>query len=346
MGMQTRFYRGALLVGALVSTVTACAQPRTVAIPVQPTVQLTTPEQIVVGVTQAVTPAVVGVRTQGGAGSGFIIRPDGIILTNAHVVGTARTVTIELATGEELQGTVLGRDPQNDIAVVDVPGTSLPTIPLGDSDRLLVGQMTIAIGNPLQFARTVTTGVVSGIGRTLPAGGQGGGLYELIQTDAAINPGNSGGPLLNSAGQVIGINTAIAGTAGRGIQAIGIGFAVPINVAREIAEQVLTIGEIRTAYLGINFIDLEPEMARQFNLPVNQGILVSQVGGGTPAAAAGLRRQDIITRINDVTIATGGDLRRFLRARRAGEMVSIHGIRMPGRQEFNVQARLEEQVIR
>jgi serine protease Do len=340
------FHRG--LRGALPGVVLLLGvgcQREAVTLPIQPGMTLTAAEQTVVSVTRTVSPAVVGVRVGQGSGSGFIIRPDGIILTNAHVVGNARNVIIELATGDEIEGVVLGRDPQNDVAVVNIPATDLPTVPLGDSDRLVVGQTTIAIGNPLQFARTVTTGVVSGIGRTLP-GGQAGGLYELIQTDAAINPGNSGGPLLNSAGQVIGINTAIAGMARPGVPAVGLGFAVPINVAREIAEQLLTTGVIRSAFLGIAFVDLEPEMARQFNLPVNQGIIVTQVDPGTPAAAAGLRRQDIITRIDDVIITTGGDLRRLLRQRGAGEVVTVQGIRMPGRQSFSVRATLDERIIR
>jgi S1-C subfamily serine protease len=257
---------------------------------------------------------------------------------------------VQLATGIEVQGTVLGRDPTLDVAIVDIPGGSLPVAPLGDSDRLAVGQLAIAIGNPLGFARTVTTGVVSGIGRSLPGGRQSPGLYELIQTDAAINPGNSGGPLLNSAGQVIGINTAVLqSNPGQGISAVGLGFAVPVNVAREIAEQVIGTGVIRSAFLGIVPRDLEPEMSRQFGLPIAQGIIVTEVDRGTPAESSGLRVGDVITRLDDTPINNSGDLRRFLRAHRANQAVLIQGIRpsqdLRSFPAINLRGQLTERVI-
>jgi serine protease Do len=285
-------------------------------------------------VTRETTPAVVGIQTNGGSGSGVIIRADGIIVTNAHVVGNARRVAVSLADGTEMVGEVLGRDPGIDIAIVRVAGTDLPVAPLGDSDRLEVGQLAIAIGNPFGFERTVTRGIVSGLNRSLAAD-----LPELIQTDAAINQGNSGGPLLNSAGEVIGINTAV-------IQpglATGLGFAVPINLARDVADQLLTTGVIRRALLGIYSMEITAELARQFGLPVLEGIIVTEVEEGSPAAAAGLRRGDIITRMGNSRIAGRGDMTGFLRQRRPGETVSIVGIR--NRQEFTTQARLGEIVL-
>jgi serine protease Do len=223
-----------------------------------------TQEQTIIDVTRRVSPAVVSISSRGGAGSGVIIREDGVILTNAHVVGTMRQVTVRLATGEAFQGEVLGRDPGMDLAVVRIQSSeSLPTAPLGDSDQLQVGQSAIAIGNPAGLERTVTSGIVSALNRALSPQ-----LEELIQTDAAINPGNSGGPLLDSNGRVIGINTAVLRDVPRGPTLVGIGFAVPINVGRDIAEQLLTTGRIVRSFLGIRYGDVTREMAQQFRLPV------------------------------------------------------------------------------
>jgi S1-C subfamily serine protease len=332
-----------MLGGALAAAAPAVAQSE---IPIQQAAPLSAGEQSLVGITQRVSPAVVGISTRAGTGSGFIVRADGIVLTNAHVVGPYRSVTVELATGEEVQGRVLGSDPGLDVAIVDIPGTGLPVAALGDSDRLQVGQSAIAIGNPLQFSRTVTTGIISGIHRSLPTTRQSGGLDELIQTDAAINPGNSGGPLLNSAGQVIGINTAVVqGLTAQGATAVGLGFAVPINVAREIAEQLLATGSIRRAALGITPLDIEPETARQFNLPVRQGIIVVEVGTDMPAERAGIREGDVITRINDTAINTSGELRRFLRSRRGNETVTVHGIHLSNGSSYTARVQLEEVTI-
>ena len=330
-------------------TATLCAAPgssaaqQTRSIRVEPAAPLTAAEQTVIGVTQRVSPAVVGVRTRGGAGSGFIIRSDGVLLTNAHVVGNSRMVTVELATGAEVQGTVLGLDVGLDIAVVDIPGNDLPVAPLADSDRLVVGQSAIAIGNPLGLQRTVTTGIISAIRRDLNLGSP--VQDELIQTDAAINPGNSGGPLLNSAGQVIGINTLVLGSGGRGISPVGLGFAVPINLARDIAEQVVTTGQIRRTYLGIDPRDIEPEMARQFGLPVREGIIVVGVIRGTPAERAGLREGDMITRIDSTPIRNSGDLRRVLRERRPNETVTVSGVRLRPSESFSVKVQLGQVTI-
>ena len=297
-----------------------------------------TDEATVIRVARQATPAVVSVTSPGGSGSGVIIRRDGVILTNAHVVGNNTGVDVGLADGRRVAGRVLGRDPSMDIAVVRIPLTDGAAAPIGDSDRLEVGQMAIAIGNPLGLERTVTTGVVSAVNRS-PRGLELGGL---IQTDAAINPGNSGGPLLDSQGRVIGINTVIYSPSGG---SIGLGFAIPINVARDIAEQVLTTGRIIRAYLGIGTSDLIPELAAQWNLPVREGIIVRVVGPGTPAARAGLQPADIITRIDDERVVAGGDLRRILRNRQPGDTVRLTVVRIPERgraQTMTVSARLIE----
>jgi S1-C subfamily serine protease len=286
----------------------------------------TSDEQTTVRVARQASPAVVSVSRQGGAGSGVIIRDDGVIITNAHVVGRAATVEVQLADGRALPGRVLGRDPSVDIAVVQVQAANLPVAPLADSDRLEVGQAAIAIGNPLGLERTVTTGVISAINRD-PRGFELGGL---IQTDAAINPGNSGGPLLDSSGRVVGINTAILeGTT-------GLGFAIPINLARDVADQILTTGRVRRAFLGIGYADIDPYLAREFGLPVQEGIIITQVGTGSPAARAGIRQGDIITAIGRTEITQGGDLRRALRGQRPGDPVSLTVIGAEGRRSVNV----------
>ncbi|HEX6084507.1 MAG TPA: trypsin-like peptidase domain-containing protein, partial [Thermoanaerobaculia bacterium] len=227
--------------------------------------QRSTEEETIIRVARTATPAVVSVARRGGSGSGVIVRANGIILTNAHVVGNARTVEIRTADGRTFSGTVLGTDTDVDTAVVRINATNLPAAPLADSDRLEVGQLAIAIGNPLGLERTVTRGVVSAVNRDprgvdIAAG--------LIQTDAAINPGNSGGPLLDSSGRVIGINTAIlAGTT-------GLGFAIPINVAVDVMEQIVATGRVRRAMLGVTTRDITPEIARYFRLPIEEGIVV------------------------------------------------------------------------
>jgi serine protease Do len=289
----------------------------------------TAPEQAVIEVTRRVSPAVVSIYSRGGSGSGVIIRPDGVILTNAHVVGRMQQVNVSLATGEEFTGRVLGRDEMLDIAVVQIQSpTPLPAAALGDSDMLQQGQVAIAIGNPAGLDRTVTTGVVSALDRTLGRTG----LEELIQTDAAINPGNSGGPLLDSQGRVIGINTVVLqGGRQGGPLLVGLGFAVPINTARDVAEQLLTTGRIVRTYMGVAWADVTREMAQQFRLPVQEGVMLTAVGAQEPAGRAGLRVQDIIIEVDGTPIRHGGDMRRILRAARPGQSVEVVVQRPAGR---------------
>ncbi len=276
-------------------------------------------EATIIRVAKQATPAVVSVTDPGvGLGSGVIVRADGIIITNAHVVGTASRVEVGLADGRQIAGQVLGRDPTVDIAVVRVQLTGLPTAPLGNSDQIEVGQTAIAIGNPIGLDRTVTTGIISAINRS-PRGFELGGL---IQTDAAINPGNSGGPLLDSQGRVIGINSAILqGTT-------GLGFAIPINLAQDIANQVLTTGHITRPYLGINPAELSPEIVERFNLPVHEGVIVRAVGEGTPAGRAGLQPGDIIVSIDGAPVPTASELLRVLRERKPGDTIQVGVVRL------------------
>lgn len=293
--------------------------------------QRTTEEETVIRVARTATPSVVSVSRGGASGTGVIVRTRGVILTNAHVVGNARTVEIRTADGRTMEGRVLGRDTSVDTAVVQVAVGNLPAAALGDSDQLEVGQMAIAIGNPLGLERTVTRGVVSAINRDPRGIGLAAGL---IQTDAAINPGNSGGPLLDSSGRVIGINTAIlAGTT-------GLGFAIPINVALDVVEQILTTGRVRRAYLGIEPRDITREIARTFNLPVEQAVVVYGVVRNTPAARAGLAAGDLIIALEDAPVEDTGDLLRLLRARRPGDTVSLTIFR--GTQRATVRVTLGE----
>jgi S1-C subfamily serine protease len=296
---------------------------------------LTTPEQTVIDVTRRVSPAVVSIISDAGEGSGVLIREDGVILTNAHVVGNMRRVGVTLANGDDYVGEVLGRAPDLDLAVVRIDGSNLPAATLGDSDQLQVGQSAIAIGNPVGFERSVTTGVVSALNRSLGAR-----LEELIQTDAAINPGNSGGPLLNSRGEVIGINTAVLSATRRGQPVVGIGFAIPINLGRDVAEQLLTTGVVSRPFIGIRHMGLYPELVAQFRLPVSEGILVVYVQPGSPADRAGLQQGDIITRLAGTDVTGEEDLRRFLRNTRANTTVQVSGVRESGR--FDVSVRLGE----
>ena len=289
---------------------------------------LTDEEATTIRVAREITPTVVSVTRQGGSGSGIIVSRDGVVITNAHVVGESRAVEVGLADGRTVRGQVLGRDPTIDVAVVRVSASNLPAAPLGDSDKLEVGQSAIAIGNPLGLERTVTSGVVSAVNRS-PRGFD---LNGLIQTDAAISPGNSGGPLVDSRGRVIGINTAVLAGAG----ASGLGFAVPINLANDVVRQLLTTGRITRAFLGINFLDVDPELARQFGLPVKEGIIVGRVEPGSPAARAGIRSQDIIVRANDTPITNGGDLRRVLRSLTPGTTAQLEVVRPSGRTTISV----------
>jgi serine protease Do len=240
-----------------------------------------------------------------GSGSGFFVSADGLVVTNKHVVSDdAATYTVVVNGGKEYEAKVLGKDPNNDIAVLKVEGTDFPVLPLGDSDAIKVGQIAIAIGNPLgEFANSVSRGIVSGVQRDVTAGsgfGQEERLTNIIQTDAAINPGNSGGPLFNINGQVIGVNVAVA----QGAE--NIGFALPINDVKRIVEQVKTIGRIATPYIGVRHILLNEQTAKQLELPYSYGALILRgqnitdfaVIPGSPGDKAGLVENDIILEIN------------------------------------------------
>ncbi len=236
-------------------------------------------------------------------GSGVIVRPDGYILTNEHVIAGAGYVKVGLGDHRELEARVVGSDPKTDIALLKVNATGLPTLPLGDSARMQPGDFVLAMGNPFGLSQTVTMGIVSAVGR----GNLGIEDYEdFIQTDAAINPGNSGGPLVNSDGQLIGINTALLSGAG-GFQ--GVGFAIPINMARDVMDRILQNGRVVRAWMGITSQPVTSGIAQSFGLSGQpRGALVAQVTPGSPAARAGLEPGDIILAVNGRPVATNDEL--------------------------------------
>jgi serine protease Do len=255
---------------------------------------------------------------QRGAGSGFIIDADGYILTNFHVVDRADRLTVKLSDGRSLRARVVGTDPDTDIALikVDNPGR-VRAAPLGNSDRLRVGEWVCAIGNPLAYEHSVTVGVVSFVGRKL----WNASLDNYIQTDAAINFGNSGGPLINTRGEVIGINAAISS------RASNIGFAVPISQATSILAQLKATGHVRRGYIGVRLKDLDPDLERSLSLGVAEGALVEDVTAGSPAERAGLRTYDIIQALDDRALKTDEDLIRDVAAREPGSVARLRILR-------------------
>ena len=252
-----------------------------------------------------------------GIGSGFVIsstQSTGQIITNAHVVDNADMVTVSFQDGRILEGKVLGKDPVTDVAVIEVQAENLPTVTVGDSDKVRQGQWAIAIGNPLGLQETVTVGVISGTERSSADIGVPDKRVGFIQTDAAINPGNSGGPLLNANGDVIGVNTAII----RGAQ--GLGFAIPINTAQAVAQQLIATGEVQHPYIGVQMVALTPQVKQFINQAPNSqmrveednGILVVQVNKGTPAAKAGLRAGDVIAEVNQQPVNKVNTIQRLV----------------------------------
>ncbi|MEM6502831.1 MAG: HhoA/HhoB/HtrA family serine endopeptidase [Cyanobacteria bacterium P01_C01_bin.89] len=258
-------------------------------------------------------------RRQSGSGSGFIVSSDGQIFTNAHVIEGADTVKVTLKDGRELPGKVLGSDSVTDVAVIKVEAEGLPTVSFANSEELQPGQWAIAIGNPLGLDNTVTTGIVSATGRSSSEVGIPDKRVNFIQTDAAINPGNSGGPLIDEQGRVIGINTAII----RGAQ--GLGFAIPINRARQIADQIITKGKVDHPFLGIRMVALTPEVKEEVNsspnsavrVDIDAGVLVVQVVPESPAAEAGLRPGDVIFK------AQGKDIKEAIEVQQAVEAAGV-----------------------
>jgi len=256
-----------------------------------------------------------------GQGSGFIVSPDGDILTNNHVVGDADVISVKLHDGREFKAKLIGTDPHTDVALIKIQADGLPVLPLGDSDDLEVGEWVLAFGNPFGLSDTVTAGVVSAKGRS----NVGIADYEdFIQTDAAINPGNSGGPLVNLEGKAVGINTAIFSRSGG---YMGIGFAIPINMARRVRDQLLKNGSVTRGFLGIIIQDLTPQLSQAFNLGKRTGILVADVNAGSPAQAAGIRRGDVILKLDGKPVKEIGPFRNRIALLSPGTAVNLTVLR-------------------
>jgi S1-C subfamily serine protease len=287
--------------------------------------------QAVIGAVETVGPAVVNVhRGDAGAGSGVIFTPDGLVLTNHHVVHGAARVEVNLTDGRVLRADVIGQDAGTDLAVLRVDAT-LPFARFGDSRRVRVGQVAIAIGNPFGFQHSVTTGVISALGRSLRSR-SGRLIDDVIQTDASLNPGNSGGPLVTTRGEVIGINTAMI------LPAQGLCFAIGINTARFVASRLIRDGRIRRAYIGIagQNIDVPRTMARMNQVAIASAVRVDSVEKASPAARAGLEKGDIIVAFGDVAVAGVDDLHRVLGEEQINKPVDVAVIRSGRRRTIAV----------
>ncbi len=332
----------------------------------EPYKPLDTSEAIVMKVYRDLSPSVVNIVAkslamnfwmrpvpQQGQGSGFVVDPQGYIVTNNHVVANAQTLEVTFSSGKKVNAKLVGRDPQSDLAVIKVePFSGMAVAPLGDSDRLAVGQRVIAIGNPFGFQNTATTGFISALNRDLMIDRR--EMMGMIQTDAAINPGNSGGPLIDSRGEVIGINTAIYSQTGG---FMGIGLALPANRVKKVAAQIMKWGRAIYPWLGIKFsVDLAPEVAERMGLSPVRGVLIYQVAAGSPAAQAGLRGGtswavvggqqvfyhgrpllmggDVIIALDGVPTPTVDDYRNQLLQKAVGAKVQLKVLR--GKQEFTV----------
>jgi serine protease Do len=261
-----------------------------------------------------------------GLGSGFVVDPQGYVITNSHVVQDAESIKVTLPDGREFDGTAVGGDPNYDIAVIKIEGKDLPQVVLGDSDQLLVGEWAVAIGNPFGFLLndtqpSVTAGVISATHRDVKSEQRSGGIYkDMIQTDAAINPGNSGGPLVNSNGEVIGINTFIFSSSGG---SLGMGFAIPINTAKRVVDEIIRFGQVRDIWIGISVQEISPFLAERLAIADRQGLVVSAIDRGSPAYRAGIRVGDVIRTVNGTKVTQTRDAQRTIFGTKVGDTIRL-----------------------
>ncbi|HSH44014.1 MAG TPA: DegQ family serine endoprotease [Arenicellales bacterium] len=275
-------------------------------------------------------------RKRQSLGSGVIVDADeGLVVTNAHVIDKADEIKVTLADGRELQAELVGADPESDVAVIRIDTEDLTAIPMGDSDELRVGDFVVAIGNPFGLNQTVTSGIVSALGRS----GLGiEGYEDFIQTDASINPGNSGGALINLKGELVGINTAILAPSGGNV---GIGFSIPINMVKQLTSQLVEHGRVQRGRLGVYIQDLTPELARAFDIEATRGAVIAQVVPDSPAEEAGLREGDVVTAIDGKPVEGAADLRNAVGLLRPGRSIELSVLR-DGR-SFDIEAVISAQ---
>jgi serine protease Do len=276
-------------------------------------------------------------REQNGMGSGVIVRADGYILTNNHVVKDADELTVELSDGRKMPGTIVGTDPQTDLAVVKIDLTGLRAAPFGSSDEIQVGDWVLAIGSPFGLDQTVTAGIISGKNRVQDIIADGRGFEDFLQTDAAINPGNSGGPLVNLRGELVGINTAILSRTGA---SAGIGFAIPVSLAEPVLRSIIETGEVHRGFLGAQVDDVKPEYVEDYDLKVRAGAFFVTILEDQPADKAGLQPGDVVTKIDGRPCTGGTQLRNYVASRPPGTLVAMEVNR--GGKVMQVRVNLQE----
>src|SRR6185436_2204612 len=266
-----------------------------------------------------------------GVGSGVIVNADGYILTNHHVVDGALDIKVELTDNRTFTAKLVGSDAPSDLAVLKIDAKDLPTLHLGDSDKVRVGDFVLAVGNPLGIGQTVTSGIVSAKGRT--TGFSDGSFEDFLQTDAAINRGNSGGALVNTNGELIGINSQILSPSGG---SIGIGFAIPSNMAKAVMDQLMKTGKVRRGMLGVTIQSVDSDLASSLNLPAARGAIVTSVQNGGPADRAGIKRGDVITAVNRQPVIDNNSLRNIVASKSPGSNVEVTAVRNGGNEKFQV----------
>ncbi len=274
-----------------------------------------------------------GGRTTIGTGSGVIISPDGHIITNNHVIKGAKELEITLNNKKSYKAEVVGVHESSDIALLKIDASNLPYVPFANSDNIKVGEWVLAVGNPFNLTSTVTAGIVSAKARNIHISRDRRMIESFIQTDAAVNPGNSGGALVNVRGELVGINTAITSQTG---SYVGYSFAVPSNIAKKVVEDIMEFGDVQTAYLGIGYAELNSESAKEFDLNITEGVLITSLSENGGAKAGGLKVNDIITGVNDIKISKFSDLNGYLSSKRPGDIVNVSVLRNGTEKQFTV----------